>query len=169
MSRRPTRQLTLPFVLRTFARLRMIASRYDAEWLVKELAPYREQIEFPAQFAADMIDYWRKVERPKHPDCAQCGEEILLDHNGARYCSTSCRQRAWRERKAKAEGRNSPIPKRVRTQTIALAGGVFELHLKKPPRDVSNSAHAQRNVSETPQSDTSPHADGDTNVTQASP
>jgi hypothetical protein len=173
MSRRATRELTWEFVLRTFKRVDMIQARYGDEAIAKAFVERGVDLPCSAAFLSDVWEAMRDLKKKAggdiyaHPngDCPQCGKDIGRDHNGARYCSTRCRQRAWRERKAKAEGRNSPIPKRVRPQTIALAGGVFELHLKKPPRDVSNSASAQRNVPETTLEDTSPSAESETNVT----
>jgi hypothetical protein len=181
MGRPPTRQLTMQFVLRTFERLRMIASRYDAEWLTKELAPYSHQISFPAQFAADMADCMRAMKLPldKPPNnekCAQCGGKISCDHNGAIYCSRECRQCAYRVRKAMAKGRNSPIPKRKRTkptareaaiaevkemfdrqkEALAFANTMYALHLKAHPGEMKGSAE--------PQSDTSSSAESERNV-----
>ena len=115
-----------------------------------------------------MDDVWQYVRDLKekaggsiyaHPNgnCPQCGHDIGRDHNGARYCSRECRQRAYRVRKAAAEGRNSPIPKRQRARTIALAGGVYELHLKKPQRRKKGSAGLQ--------GDTSSSTESETNVT----
>jgi hypothetical protein len=100
----------------------------------------------------------RGVDPNAHPNgaCPECGKDIGRDHNGARYCSDRCRQRAYRVRKAAAQGRNSPVPKRSR-KTIVLAGGVYELRLKKPRRS--------KKCLVGPQSDTSIHADNETNVT----
>src|SRR5262249_46068836 len=99
MGRRATRNLSLQFVLRTFARLRMIAARYGAGWLAKELAPYSDQLCFPCQYASDILDYMgRGASEPPNGNCAQCGREIMRDSNAARYCSARCRQRAYRLR-----------------------------------------------------------------------
>ena len=168
MGRPATRNLTWPFVLRTIRRVNMIAARYDAETMAKWLVERGVEIG-GAEYFSDISDYMRIAQRKAgidpnaHPNgnCPQCGKDIGRDHNGARYCSTSCRQRAYRVRKAAAEGRNSPLPKRPRTRTIPLAGGVYELRLKKPLRTKKSSAG--------PQGDTSSSADGETNVTQPVP
>ena len=121
MGRRPTRQLTWPFVLRTFKRVDMIAARYSAESMAKGLIERGVSIS-AAEYFSDIADYMREfqckagVDPNAHPNgnCAQCGGEISCDHNGARYCSTRCRQRAWRERRAAAQGRNAAPAKRRR-------------------------------------------------------
>jgi hypothetical protein len=101
MSRRPTRQLTLEFVLRTLTRLRMM-TRLDTELLAKELLPHRRDVQFLAEYLDDVAEYMMRlgVDPNKHPNgnCAQCGDEIGSNHNGARYCSNRCRQRAYRLR-----------------------------------------------------------------------
>jgi hypothetical protein len=105
MSRSPTRQLTWPFVLRTFKRVDMIASRYSAEWMAKALVERGVDIS-ASDYMRDIWEYMRDLKKAAggsiyaHPNgnCPQCGHDIGRDHNGARYCSTSCRQRAWRER-----------------------------------------------------------------------
>jgi hypothetical protein len=167
MGRRPTRPITWAFVLRTFKRVNMIAGRYDSEAIAKELIEQGVGLDGVDTFLSDVGDYMRTLDhdfycgngRPKHDKCAVCDEKIERDHNGARYCSRECRQRAYRVRKAAAEGRNSPIPKRARARTIALAGGVYELRLKKPRRRKNDSGELQ--------SDTSPGAESETNVTPA--
>jgi hypothetical protein len=180
MSRPPTRQLTLQFVLRTFERLRMIAARYDAEALAKHVAPYSDLIMGSAEYADDVLYYMREMKLPphKHPNgnCAECGKEIMRDHNGAIYCSRECRQRAYRVRKATAEGRNSPILKRKRTkptareaeiaavmepfnqaeEALAFANTMYALHLKAHPGEEKGSVE--------PQSDTSSSAESERDV-----
>ena len=166
--RRATRNLSWPFVLRTIKRVNMISARYDAETMAKWLVERGVGLG-AAGYLSDIAEYMRTAQREAgidpnaHPNgnCRQCGKDIDRDHNGAIYCSTSCRQRAYRVRKAAAEGRNSPIPKRSRPKTVTLAGGVYELHLKKPPRRKKGSAR--------PQDDTSSSAESDTNVTQPPP
>ena len=186
MSRRPTRQLTWPFVLRTFKRLSMIAARYDAETMAKALVENRVSMDGADTFLSDIGDYMRTLDHdfycsgrlPKHDKCLVCDEKIDLDHNGARYCSRECRQRAYRVRKAAAEGRNSPIPKRARTtpsrkeaalkaamdtmarqkEALAFANSMYALHLKAHPDEENCSAsHLE---------DTSPNAESETNVTR---
>ena len=119
MSRRATRQLTWAFVLRTFKRVNMIAARYDSEALAKALVERGVGLDGVDTFLSDVGDYMRTLDRdfycsggrlPKHDKCAVCDEKIARDHNGAIYCSRECRQRAYRVRKATAEGRNSPSP-----------------------------------------------------------
>jgi hypothetical protein len=165
MSRTSTRQPTWQFVLRTMKRVAIIARWYDAEALAKAFVENGVNMNGGDTFLNDIGDYMRSLDRnfycsggrPKHDKCAVCDEKIDRDHNGAIYCSRKCRQRAYRVRKAVAEGRNSPIPKRSRPGTIALAGGVYELHLKKPRRRKKGSAGLQ--------GDTSPSAESETNVT----
>jgi hypothetical protein len=165
MGRTPTRQLTWQFVLRTFKRVDIISRRYSSEAIAKALVERGVEIGCSPEYLSDIAEYMRKFQREAgvdpyaHPNgnCPQCGHDIDRNHNGARYCSTRCRQRAYRVRKAQATGRNTPIPKRPRTRTITLAGGVYELHLKKPGRIKKRSAG--------PQSDTSDHVGSETNVT----
>jgi|SRR5271166_4728609 len=165
MSRRPTRQLSWEFVLRTFKRVDMIASRISAEALAKEILAYKPKASCPHEYLSDvwyhMLEHAKAtgVDLHAHPNgnCPECGRDIGRDHNGARYCSTACRQRAYRVRKAAGEGRNSPIAKRSRPRTVALVGGEYELRLKKPRRRKKGSAGLQ--------SDTSIIADDKTNVT----
>jgi hypothetical protein len=156
----------------------MIGARYDPEVLARDLAPYSHQIIGSAEYASDVLDYMRMMKLPlnKHPNgnCAQCGGEIMRDHSGAIYCSRECRQRAYRVRKATAEGRNSPIPKRKRTKPTAMeaameivtrqkealvfASSMYALHLKalpgekkgiaEPQSDTSSSAESERDVSQ---------------------
>jgi hypothetical protein len=161
MSRHPTRPITWQFILRTFKRVNMIAARHSSEAIAKELIKRGVGLNGVDTFLSDVGDYMRTLDhdfycgngRPKHDKCAVCAEKIERDHNGARYCSRECRQRAYRVRKAASEGRNSSIPKRSRTRTITLAGGVYELHLKKPQRrrkvaqaqgDTSSSAGSEQ-------------------------
>jgi hypothetical protein len=109
MSRRPTRQLTWQFILRTFKRVDMIATRYSAESIAEGLV--ERGVDLGAfEYMSDTADYMREFQRKAgvdpyaHPNgnCAQCGEKISRDHNGAIYCSRECRQRAYRVRKAAA-------------------------------------------------------------------
>jgi hypothetical protein len=83
---------------------------------------------------------------PKNEKCAQCGKEIRLGHNGAIYCSRECRQRAYRVRKATAEGRNSHIPKRKRTKPTAreaaMAAALESLTREKEALAFANTAYA---------------------------
>ena len=60
-------------------------------------------------------------------------------------------------RKAAAEGRNSPIPKRSGQGQSRSPGAYYELRLKKPPRRKKDSVGLQ--------GDTSPSAESETNVT----
>jgi hypothetical protein len=161
MSRRPTRQLTWQFVLRTLARVRMMM-RLDAKQLAKQLVENGVSMQGGDTFLSDIGDYMKEIDRDfyvngsgrRHDKCAQCGQEIMCDHNGAIYCSRECRQRAYRVRRTAAEGRNSPIPKRSRPKTIALAGGVFELRLKKPRRQAKRRATPLDDASITPGDET---------------
>jgi hypothetical protein len=115
-------QLTWPFILRTFKRMDMIASRIDPEALAKEILAHHPKARFPSEYLSDVWQCMLKhakaagVDLYAHPNgnCPECGNAIARNHNGARYCSTACRQRAYRVRKAAAHGRNSPIPKRSR-------------------------------------------------------
>jgi predicted nucleic acid-binding Zn ribbon protein len=121
MSRRPTRQLTWQFVLRTFKRVEMISRRYSSDARAKALVERGVEIPSP-QYMDDIWQLMCKLKKAAgvdpgaHPNgnCPQCGHDIGRDHNGARYCSTRCRQRAWRERRAAAQGRNAAPGKRRR-------------------------------------------------------
>jgi hypothetical protein len=121
MGRRATRNLTWAFVLRTFKRVDMVSARYSAEIIAKALVERGDEIGSP-EYLRDIWEYMRDLKREAgvdihaHPNgnCPQCGHDIGRDHNGARYCSTRCRQRAWRERRAAAQGRNAAPGKRRR-------------------------------------------------------
>jgi hypothetical protein len=153
--RPPTRQLTWDFVLRTFARLRMM-TRLDQKSLATALVDdpvkaRQSDIHRLSDWLRDLhaymaeLGYDSNVAGRKNDNCAVCGEEILRDHNGAIYCSQKCRQRAYRERKAAVAGRNSPIPKRRR--------------LKRPARIKKRSVSGYE--------DTSSAAENETTVTPA--
>jgi hypothetical protein len=125
MSRRPTRRLTWQFILRTFKRVGMIQARYSSGAIAKALIKQGADLGCSAEYLSDIWHYMRKlkeeagVDPNAHPNgnCRQCGEKIWCDSHAARYCSTRCRQRAWRERKAAAEGRNSaPVKRRRRSK-----------------------------------------------------
>jgi hypothetical protein len=141
MSRPPTRQLTWQFVLRTLARLKMM-TRLDQKWVAKELLAKGMDLHGLGTWLQDIEEYIRDFQREAgvdpyaHPNgnCPQCGNDIGRDHNGARYCSDKCRQRAYRVGKAKAEGRNAPFAERPQPRTVQLPGGVYELRLKRPRR-----------------------------------
>ena len=179
MSRPPTRPITWQFVLRTFKPVDMIARAIDAE----AKAMVERGVGIPApQYMDDIWQYMRKLgfDDNTHPNgnCPQCGNAIMVDHNGARYCSTACRQRAYRVRKAVAEGRNSPVAKRRRTkptrkelamkevegrqdaqkEVLAFANSMYALHL--------NALGGEEKRSAKPQSDASSAADDKQNVTQ---
>ena len=103
MSRRPTKRLTLQFVLRTLKRLQMMTRLDDkgfAQVLLEQKRP--PDVGFLGEYLEGVANEMRKLgfDPCKHPNgnCACCGEEILRDHNAARYCSTACRTRAWRKR-----------------------------------------------------------------------
>jgi hypothetical protein len=162
MSRPATRQLSWQFVLRTLKRIDMIAARYQAEdiarWLIDD-GVY--EMPCPDAFLADiwdcMQDRLKELGRDpyqnpnrKHDKCAACGSEIMQEHNGAIYCSTRCRQRAYRERKAKAEGRNSPLPKR---RSLVLERRLKEREreterILKPLQDAAYLAAVYRKVAQ---------------------
>jgi hypothetical protein len=188
MSRRPTKPITWAFVLRTFKRVGMIAARHSPEAIAKAMVERGVAKALgQAEYMSDVADYMRSAQREAgvdpnaHPNgnCPQCGDDIGRDHNGARYCSRECRQRAYRVRKAAAEGRNSPIAKRSRTkptareaameaaraimarknEAAAFASSMYALHLKAHPDEEKGSIK--------PQGDTSSSAESETNVTQS--
>ena len=184
MSRPPTRQLTWPFVLRTFKRLDMISARYSAESIAKGLVEQGVDLG-AAEYMSDIADEMRELQRKAgadryvHPNgnCAECGKAISGDHNAARYCSRECRQRAYRVRKAAAAGRNSPIPKRLRVgpkqaaraaaiadfnedmarreEAVAFANTMYALHLKAHQGEMKRSATPLDDASITPGDETS--------------
>jgi hypothetical protein len=100
MSRPPTRDITLQFILRTLARLQMI-TRLDQELLAKDLEPHltKGRVDFLGTFLDDVAHYMKKTEDRRHPTCMECGGENMRDHNGMRYCSDRCKQLAYRKRK----------------------------------------------------------------------
>jgi hypothetical protein len=102
MSRPPTRPITLRVVRRTLTRLQTM-TRLDQAKLAKQLLPYRHNVQFLAQYLEDVSYYMRQQgydpnPQQRHPKCLHCGGENSRDHNGARYCSDRCRQRAYRLR-----------------------------------------------------------------------
>jgi hypothetical protein len=156
MSRRPTKQLTWAFVLRTFKRVDMIAARYDAEDLAKWLVDRGEEERLGhAQYLNDVWEYVCSYQRElgrdpyAHPNgnCRQCGKEISCDSNKAIYCSRKCRQRAYRVRKAKAEGRNSPVPERPRRLKRPRRA---KKRNTTPVRDAPAAAEEEKNVTREP-------------------
>jgi hypothetical protein len=177
MSRRPTKRLTWDFVLRSFDRLRMMR-RLNVELLAKELvadpaAARRADImgcyDWVYELACEMkkLGYDDDTAGRKRGNCAVCGKDTIRDSNAAIYCSRECRQRAYRERKAKAQGRNSPLPKRRPSQAVRrrrewlkqqVAEVKAELQLKQCLRAFGCNAKAL--------SDVSSSADGETAVTQ---
>jgi hypothetical protein len=167
-------------VLRTFKRVDMIAARYSSEAIAKALVERGVDLGGAHEYLSDVADDMRELQRKAgvnpnaHPNgpCAQCGKEC--DHNGARcYCSRECRQRAYRVRKAAAEGRNSPIPKRKRWPTareaaiaevkemfdrqkeaLAFANTMYALHLKAHPVAMARRATPLDDASITPGDET---------------
>jgi endogenous inhibitor of DNA gyrase (YacG/DUF329 family) len=129
MSRPPTRQLTLQFVLRTFKRVDMIAARYSAEAIAKALIERGADLGCPAEYLRDIWEYMRDLKREAgvdihaHPNgnCPQCGHDIGRDHNGARYCSNRCKQRAYRLRLNKPPDATKRIKRAVRDASHVMA------------------------------------------------
>src|SRR5262245_21341825 len=103
MGRPVTRRLTMRFVLRTLQRLQMrkrLNDKLIAEALAK--AGYNlSELEFLSNFLEGVHYYAGSPhDYDQHPNrnCPQCGEKIIRDHNGAKYCSNRCKQRAYRLR-----------------------------------------------------------------------
>ena len=178
-------KLTWSFILRTFKRVDMIASHFDAEALAGHLLDKHPKA-IPSEYLSDVSDYMHTLAKKRgidlyaHPNgnCPQCGNAISRDHRGAQFCSTACRQRAYRVRRAGARGRNSPMPKRRRTkptlkelaikevtesltvkrEALAFANDMYALHLAahgdeekrsaEPQGDVSSVADDKRNVAQ---------------------
>ena len=100
MSRQPTKEVSLRFVLSTLRRLQFM-SRLDAETLAETLKPYlgksrRFNVAWLADWLSDVAEFIGPEPCPK---CAECAREIRRDSYAARYCSTRCKQRAYRKRK----------------------------------------------------------------------
>jgi hypothetical protein len=176
------RRLTWAFILRTIERVNMIASRYSAESMAKALVERGVHLKGAADYLSDINEYVREMgyDPNKHPNgnCAQCGKAIMCDHNGAIYCSRECRQRAYRVRKATAEGCNSPIPKRrarPSRRALALAEVAADFKARKEALAVANTMYAlhlkasgdEKECSATPLEDASITPDDETNVTRA--
>jgi hypothetical protein len=186
MGRQPTRQLTWEYVLRTFKRVRMM-TRLDQGLLAKRFADDpKAAVQVDVRGVCEWMDsllneldkagYTSNVANVagrRHDNCAVCGKEVMQDHNGAKYCSTECRQRAYRERKAQAQGRNSPLPKRPRAKPqIQLPAEVRALQdaqqLANLAYTIFKKAYALEETSRSEQSDTSNAAPDETNVTRPS-
>ena len=123
MSRPATKQLTLRFVLRTLARLRMM-TRLDQEQLAKQLMTRRTDVQFLGEYLDTVSAYMKKHGFKPYPDvnCPECGNKVERDHNGARYCSERCRQSAYRKRlisKRKKMKRNEPA---IRDASFSVDG-----------------------------------------------
>jgi hypothetical protein len=108
MSRPATKQLTLRFVLRTLARLQMM-TRIPPQTLAKEVGPHCPQLRGLGDYMSDVASYMER----EHDEwrCEKCGSSNRPDHNGAKYCSARCRQRAYRKRLISQRGkkkRNEP-------------------------------------------------------------
>jgi hypothetical protein len=178
MSRPATRPLTWEFILRTFKRVDMIAALYGAEQMAEWLVERGVDLHSP-EYLSDISEAVYAIKKKHgidphaHPNgnCRQCDKPTSCDHNGAIYCSRECRQRAYRVRKAVAEGRNSPIPKRSRTkptareaaieimtqqkEALAFANSMYALHLKAYPGENKCSAALQGDTSSSAESETS--------------
>jgi hypothetical protein len=76
-------------------------TRLDQEGLAKQLMGHRNDVRFLANYLDDVGHYMMEMgaeETRKHPQCIECGAENRRDHNGAKYCSDKCRQKAYRKR-----------------------------------------------------------------------
>src|SRR5215470_11275606 len=119
MSRPPTKQLTLQFVLRTLARMQMV-TRLNDKLTAKVLLPHLNRTEVRhiaglGQFLLEIGEYLEEEKQaagiPEYPythggKCLACGKEISRDHNGAKYCTDRCRQRAYRKRLKRSPVKN---------------------------------------------------------------
>jgi hypothetical protein len=112
---RATKKLTAKFILRTLDRLQMV-TRYHAEVIADCLLKNKRTDTKPGflgQYLLDVEEYILKHSGRASDDsrrrlqCDHCGKEIDLNHNGARFCSNTCRQKAYRLRlKQRASGRS---------------------------------------------------------------
>jgi hypothetical protein len=148
MGRRATRQLTWQFILRTFKRVGMIAARHSAKAIAKAMVERGVEIPSP-QYMDEVWQYMCKIKEEAggdihaHPNgnCPQCGRDIGRDHNGARYCSTRCRQRAYRIRKAAAD-KVARERQHHLYRHFGHNGGLLYVGITKNP-GVRKSAHKQ--------------------------
>jgi hypothetical protein len=183
--------ITWEFILRTFKRVDMIARSISDEALAKELLAHdhaKAAALRACEYLSDVLELLRleahkagvDLDPPRSKgNCLQCGKEIRCYHRSAHYCSTACRQRAYRVRKAVAEGRNSPVPKRRRTKPTAKEASIMEFQAqqqaKKEALDFANSMYAihlkahlgEEKRSAEPQCDVSSVADDKRNVARA--
>jgi hypothetical protein len=115
---RATKKLTAKFILRTLDRLQMV-TRYNetviADLLLKNNLANRDNTHHPAFLGEYLSRVAECMEKKSghsandhpHGPCDQCGKPVSVVHNGARFCSSTCRQKAYRLRlKQKASGRN---------------------------------------------------------------
>src|SRR5271165_1243161 len=106
--RRATKQLSEKFILGTLDRLRMI-TRYNveviADLLIKSRYPLtgRHDTQFLGEYLIDVSQVIQEKlgydpDRQFIHPCDECGEDVDRNHNGARFCSNACRQKAYRKR-----------------------------------------------------------------------
>jgi hypothetical protein len=95
-------KITVQYVRRTFARLNAIARSEFLDWQIAEaLTLDSEQIEFLEHYLWDVARRKRQDENGTQENapqkCAQCGKR-LRHRTDALYCSSACRQKAYRKR-----------------------------------------------------------------------
>lgn len=76
-----------------------------------------------------------RVRRPASVACAWCGQDVTVPARGRipRWCGTSCRHRAWEQRRAAASGRSATeIVERVVTVEVPVVRTVTE-RIDVPP------------------------------------
>jgi predicted nucleic acid-binding Zn ribbon protein len=134
-------QITWDFIRRTLERLNMVAAKVHAKSLAEELA-LRACTELPPyDYLSDVFEHLRKIADPwAHPNgaCRQCGESIGRDHNGARFCSDRCRQRAYRLR-LKQRGQGSKRNARSNGDASSDAGARANVTRTVRPLAASNA------------------------------
>jgi hypothetical protein len=93
--------LTVKTVLRTIRRVTLLATAISAEDLAKELI--RHGVTDALSAPEYLNDVWQKVNKlapdKGEPLCQVCGTGTWRDRKHARYCSASCRQKAYRKRR----------------------------------------------------------------------
>jgi hypothetical protein len=123
-------------------------TRLDRELLAKEFAACRIDVQGLGEFLTDVADFARTkhgFDPSAHPNgnCAFCGGYNGRDHNGAKYCSSRCRQRAYRARLGKGSSPDAFKAKQAAKlkRELRLMRRIEAMNRNKTAvRDVSSSA-----------------------------
>jgi hypothetical protein len=93
--------LDLTAILRTFKRVQLLANAISAEDLAKELMRHGVKPDDIGDYSY-LEEVWERMNKEVpdngEPFCQVCGRATYRDRRHAKYCSASCRQKAYRKR-----------------------------------------------------------------------